>query len=398
MNEIIKTESKEIVISYNFNKDHLEEIKKNIRVTISYQDDALEDKKVKDICSNISDLRQIKAVNRLFQYLLRTQKRSLDYIKKAEIIENNQYLQIDNFSSNNLEILKTSRTEDRYGSLLWLLDKCKTAMGSRMLIKWLKNPLYVYEKIEERLKIVDGFTNSFLTRKDVINNLKEVYDLERLVAKISYGSANAKDLIQLKKSLQVMPFIKNSLKNSGEMDLFVLSTKMEIFDNLVKIIDDSIVENPPLSIKDGDLIKKNYSKQLDELKEMSHDGKKFIAKIESDDREKTGIKNLKIGYNRVFGYYIEITKSYQNLVKEEFGYIRKQTLANAERYITSELKEVEEKVLRAEEQSIKLEYELFTQIRDQIKDYTSKIQKLADIISYIEVLSNFSEISIPNKY
>lgn len=398
VNEISKQEAKEIVISYDFNKKDLEELKDAVRITISYQEDTKDDDFLKQITKDIKDIRQIKSVNRLYQYLLKTQKRSLDYLKKVTVKETKDYLQIDNFSMNNLEIFRTARSENRYGSLLWILDKCKTAMGSRLLKKWLANPLYNKEKIEERLKIVDSFISSFMCRKEVIELLKEVYDLERLVARISYGNTNAKDLVQLKKSLMVVPKIKELLKNSGEMDLFVLSTKIGNFDDVTSLLEKAIVDNPPFTIKEGGIIKKGYSRELDELISLSHSGKKFIAEIEAKEREKTGIKTLKIGYNRVFGYYIEVTNSYLNMIKDEFGYIRKQTLTGSERFITEELKEKEEMVLRAEEKSIKLEYELFLEIREIIKRSTSEIQDLADTISFIDVLTNFAEISIINKY
>ncbi len=396
--EIDSLECKEIVVSEDFNADMLLKIKEGNRITISYQKELADEKEYAHINENVSDYRQIRSINRLIGYLIKTQKRNLDYLKKAVVIEKTEQLQIDSYSRNNLELTRTLRNEDRYGSLLWILDKCKTAAGSRMLKRWISNPLCNHKAIEERLKIVDSFVNNFICRKEVIELLKEVYDLERLVARISYGNANARDLVQLKKSLSVVPQIKALLKDSGEMDLFILSDKIKALPEIVGLIEKAIIDNPPLTIKEGGIIKDGYNTDLDELKYISRNGKNFIANIETSEREKTGIKALKVGYNKVFGYYIEITNSYLNMVKDEFGYIRKQTLTGAERFITNELKEKEDMILKAEEKIVKLEYELFGEIRDKIKDITVDIQTLADVLSTIDVLSDFAEVAVANGY
>ena len=396
--EIDKLECKEIVVSEDFDSDAILKIKENCRLTISYQKELADETEYAYISENIKDYRQVKAINRLIGYLIKTQKRNLDYLKKAVVIIKEELLQIDGYSRNNLELTRTLRSEDRYGSLLWILDKCKTAAGSRMLKRWISNPLCNEKAIEERLKIVDSFVNNFICRVQVIDLLKEVYDLERLVARISYGNANARDLIQLKKSLSVVPNIKALLKDSGEMDLFVLSDKVKTFPSIVELIDTAIIDNPPLVLKEGGIIKEGYNSDLDELKYISRNGKNFIASIEANERERTGIKNLKVGYNKVFGYYIEVTNSYLNLVKDEYGYIRKQTLTGAERFITNELKEKEDMILKAEEKIVKLEYDLFIEIRDKIKENTEDIQNLADVLSTIDVLSDFAEIAVSNGY
>ena len=396
--EIDSLECKEIVVSDDFDSSMLLKIKEGNRITISYQKELADEKEYAHISENVSDYRQIKSVNRLIGYLIKTQKRNLDYLKKAVVIKKTELLQMDGYSRNNLELTRTLRSEDRYGSLLWILDKCKTAAGSRMLKRWISNPLCNVKAIDDRLKIVDSFVNNFICRKEVIELLKEVYDLERLVARISYGNANARDLVQLKKSLSVVPDIKRLLKDSGEMDLFVLSDKIKTLPEIVDLLERAIIDNPPLTIKEGGIIKEGYNTYLDELKYISHNGKTFIAGIETSEREKTGIKGLKVGYNKVFGYYIEITNSYLNMVKDEFGYIRKQTLTGAERFITNELKEKEDMILKAEEKIVKLEYELFGEIRDKVKDITEDIQNLADVLSKIDVLSNFAEVAVANGY
>ena len=396
--EIESLECKEIVVSDDFNSDTLIQIKENYRLTISYQKELANENEYAYICEDIGDYRQVKAINRLIGYLIKTQKRNLEYLKKAVVISKNELLQIDGYSRNNLELTRTLRSEDRYGSLLWILDKCKTASGSRMLKRWLTNPLCNGKTIEERLKVVDGFVNNFICRKQIIEELKEVYDLERLVARISYGNANARDLIQLKKSLSVVPNIKSLLKDSGEMDLFVLSDKIKPLPDIVNLIEEAIIDSPPLTIKEGGIIRDGYNKDLDEFKYISQNGKEFIANIETAERERTGIKGLKVGYNRVFGYYIEVTNSYLSMVKDEYGYIRKQTLTGAERFITSELKEKEDMILKAEEKIVKLEYDLFIEIRDKVKEVTEKIQELANVLSQVDVLADFAEVAVSNGY
>jgi len=396
--EIDNLECKEIVVSDDFDGEMIIKIKDNCHLTISYQKELADEKEYAHISENVKDYRQVKSINRLIGYLIKTQKRNLDYLKKAVIITKEELLQMDGYSRNNLELTRTLKSEDRYGSLLWILDKCKTAAGSRMLKRWISNPLCNAKAIDERLKIVDSFVNNFICRAQVIDLLKEVYDLERLVARISYGNANARDLIQLKKSLGVVPEVKRLLKDSGEMDLFVLSDKVKTFPEIVDLIEKAIIDNPPLVLKEGGIIKEGYHSDLDELKYISHNGKNFIANIESNERERTGIKNLKVGYNKVFGYYIEVTNSYLNQVKDEYGYIRKQTLTGAERFITAELKEKEDMILRAEEKIVKLEYDLFIEIRDKVKEYTEDIQILADVLSTIDVLSDFAEVAVSNGY
>ncbi|MBR3891065.1 MAG: DNA mismatch repair protein MutS [Bacilli bacterium] len=397
-NELDSLEVKEIVINSKFDYDLLLSIKENCRVVISYQETMNEDSKYDALFNKVKDNKQIKAVRYLIAYLLETQKRSLDYLKEVKVVVRDDYLQMDNYSRVNLELVRTIKNENRYGSLLWVLDKCKTALGSRLLKNWLVSPLSNVNKIEERLRIVDGFTSAFIARQEVINLLKEVYDLERLIARICYGSANGRDLLQLKRSLTILPSLKEALKNSGEMDLFVLSQSLKDFTDLVELIESSISEDAPITVKEGGVIKDGYHKELDEYRYISKNGKKYISEIENIERERTGIKGLKIGYNKVFGYYLEVTNSYLNLVKDEFGWIRKQTLTGAERFITPELKEKEDMIYKAENEIVKLEYNLFVEIKEKVKERTSDIQELAETIAYIDVLSNFALVASENNY
>jgi DNA mismatch repair protein MutS len=265
-------------------------------------------------------------------------------------------------------------------------------MGSRLLKNYIENPLIDINEINRRYKLVEQLIQEFILKNDLIENLYEVYDLERLSGRIAFGNANARDLLQLKKSLKVLPNIKEILEKLN------YDKTIDTLDELYNLLEISIYEEPPVSIKEGYLIKENYNKDLDELKTLRKGGKDFVAKFENEEKEKTGIKNLKVGYNKVFGYYIEISKGNTNLVKEEYGYVRKQTLSNCERYISPILKEKEDLILNAEEKIIDLEYELFIEIRNKVKTYITKLQEIAKIISEIDVLQSFATVSEENNY
>ena len=292
----------------------------------------------------------------------------------------------------NLELIETQRQKQRNFSLIWLLDKTKTAMGARLLKKYILNPSISKDEIEKRYDAVDTLLKEFIIKSDLEKLLLSVYDLERLSGKIAFGNANGKDLLQLKSSVKVLPQIKELLTK------IKFYKNIESLDDLYELLEKSIYENPPLSIKEGYLIKEGYSEELDELKKLRKGGKEFIAKFEQEEREKTGIKNLKVAYNRVFGYYIEISKGNLDLVKDDWGYERKQTLVNAERFISPILKEKEALILNAEEKIVELEYNLFTEIRNEVKKYISRLQKIAKIISEVDVLLSFATVSETNGY
>ena len=398
LNEIDTLEAKEIVINKDFDESIFKKLVEKRQVTISYEEDCEPTLEYEHLVINLNDVRQIRVVTRLVSYLLKTQKRSLDYLQAAKIIKTNSYLQWDVFTRFNLELTRTQRSEDRYGSLLWVLDKTKTAMGSRLLKNYILRPLSDENKINERLDYVESFVNSFIQRKEIGELLKEVYDLPRLVGRVGYGNANGKDLVQLANSLKVIPAIKESLNSSEDELLINLSKRLNSLENIVTLVDSAIVDNPPLTIHEGGIIKRGYNADLDEIYKMSKGGKVWLTEFENKERERTGIKTLKVGYNKVFGYYIEVSKGQVPFVKEEFGYIRKQTLTTGERYITMELKEKEDLILSSEEKSTKLEFELFTEIKNEIKKYTEDIQNLSDILSKIDVLRSFAEVSVDNNY
>ena len=299
---------------------------------------------------------------------------------------------MDIHTKRNLELTESMRLKDRNYSLLWLLDNTKTAMGSRKLRQWIDEPLKDKKTIEKRYNVVSTLMDEFILTEDLRRNLYEVYDLERLSGRVALGNANGRDLIQLRNSLKVLPIIKEAL----ETIKFYYS--MDSLDSLYELLTKSIYDEPPIGLKEGYLIKEGYSKELDELKDLRSGGKDFISKFETEERERTGIKNLKVGFNKVFGYYIEVSKGNLSLVTEDMGYIRKQTLANCERFITPLLKEKEDLILSAEEKIINLEYELFIEIRDKIKSYIPNLQKVAKTISEIDVLQSFALVSEKYNY
>ncbi|MCR8631930.1 DNA mismatch repair protein MutS [Paenibacillus radicis (ex Xue et al. 2023)] len=336
-------------------------------------------------------------VKLLMAYLIETQKRSLGHIKNIRVYEQNQYMIMDPFTRRNLELVETVRDRTKKGTLLWLMDKTVTAMGGRLLRRWIEKPLMNAAAIEERLEAVDRLYHQLIVRDELKQSLKEVYDLERLVARIAYGNANARDLVALKSSLQQVPQLKQICAASGSATLATLTARMDPCHDVMAWIEDAITEEPPVSIRDGGMIKAGYHAYLDQLREANTNGKQWIAELEKQERERTGVKSLKIGYNKVFGYYIEVTKA--NIASLEEGrYERKQTLANAERFITPELKEKEGLILEAQEKMVDLEYELFMQLRDKLSAHILRLQQLAEQIASVDVYQSLAAVSAANRY
>lgn len=395
INELLSLDCKEIVTTSKFKTNYLKDLNKKANFFVTVSEEEAMPLEIYELTAKIQDARQGLTISKLVYYLTNTQKRAIEYLRVANVVKSSQYLKIDNNSAINLELTRTVRSEDRYGSLCWLLDKTKTAMGARLLKKFIVKPLCNQNEIEQRLDLVETFTKDYIKRQELATYLNEVYDLERLIAKISYGNANARDLLQLLKSFKVMPNIKQLL---NELSLNRFSDEILTLDEMVSILDKAICDNPPLSVKEGGMIKQGFNTTLDDIKLASKDGKTYLANLENKEREKTGIKNLKIGFNKVFGYYIEVTKSYLPLVKDEFGYIRQQTTSNSERFITEELKEKEKFILSADDRIIKLEYEIFNELRNYVKSLTKEIQKVADTISFLDVIRSFAEVSVNNQY
>ena len=391
INEIMSIGIKEIITNET-DTSLINLLKNQYKLTLTKTDNIEDLKEYEYIYEDITDTRLVNGIKHLLTYINNTQKRNLSHLQKARILEEKEHLKMDIHTKRNLELTETLRLKQRNYSLIWLLDKTKTAMGSRLLKNYIENPLINKEEINRRYKIVETLIQEFILKNDLIENLYEVYDLERLSGRIAFGNANARDLLQLKKSLKVLPNIKEILKNLN------YDKTIDTLDELYNLLEDSIYEEPPISIKEGYLIKEGYNKDLDELKTLRKGGKDFVAKFENEEKERTGIKNLKVGYNKVFGYYIEISKGNTNLVKEEYGYVRKQTLSNCERYISPILKEKEDLILNAEEKIIDLEYELFINIRNKVKEYILKLQEIAKTISEIDVLQSFATVSEENNY
>ena len=392
VSEIVSIGIKEIIVKDNFDKSITSLLNRQFKVTISYSNDIKEISEYNYIYSDITDPRLVNSIKELLTYIDSTEKRILTHFQKATIKQNNDYLKMDIHTKRNLELTETLRLHTRNYSLIWLLDKTKTAMGSRLLKEWIENPLISIDEINERYNIVETLLNEFIIKNDLQEALFEVYDLERLSGRIAFGSANARDLLQLKSSLKVLPKIKDILNSIH------FYHDIDTLDDLYKLLDDSIYEDPPIGIKEGYLIKDGYNSELDELKDLRKGGKDFVARFEAEEREKTGIKTLKVGYNRVFGYYIEVSKGQVKEIKPEYGYERRQTLTTGERYISPILKEKEALILNAEEKIIELEYNLFDGIRNTVKGYIPKLQSISKVISEIDVLQSFATVTEENNY
>lgn len=388
----------EIVVKSTFNKEAITTITSKRKILISYEDNDEITLEFEGVLQEVKDLYQMRAIMRLINYFRKTQKRSLDYLQVAHVIKTNKALQIDAYSRLNLELTRTIRSDEKYGSLYWLLDNTKTAMGGRLLKQWISKPSSDINEIIARQDMIQSFIDNFMIRNDVRVMLDEVYDLERLIARISFGNANGRDLLQLKTSLKPLPALKDALSKLNNAHIDDIANKFSNFDDLVDLIEKAISEDAPITIKEGGIFKPGYSPELDEIIALSHGGKKWVAELEEKERERTGIKTLRIGYNRVFGYYIEVSKGQIDQIKDEWGYQRKQTTVNGERYITEELKEKEALILNADERRMRLEYDLFVDIRKKVQDKTQLIQRLANNLAVIDVIVSLAEVSSSNNF
>ena len=333
----------------------------------------------------------ICAINGLYAYLKQTQKNNLDHINTIQIYRTTRYMALDMNARRNLELTEKMRDKSKKGTLLWVLDKTSTSMGGRHLRRWLNDPLIDVSEIQERLDAVEELKNNMMLRGDITELLKKIYDIERLAGRISYGNATGRDMISLKSSVAQLPELKKILADTASPLLQQIHTNLDMLEDIHDLIEASIVEEPPLTIKEGGIIKKGYNEEIDKLKTATTEGKNWILQLEAEEREKTGIKGLKVGFNRVFGYYIEVTKSNLSLVPER--YIRKQTLTNCERFITEELKNLENQILGAEEKVITLEYNAFIEIRDKIEAQIQRIQKSAMVVATLDVLTSFAQVA-----
>ena len=386
LNEILNYNIKEVVLLDNLNTALIDLLKNTYNIEVTINSELLIDK-YQELLNTITDQRVKSGVEHLFYYLSVRQLKDLSHIEHIEIIIKNNYVDMDVHTVRNLELVETIRLKERTYSLVWLLDKCRTAMGSRKLKSWILNPLKNKQIILDRYAKIEVLNNEFILKEELNNLLYEVYDIERLSGKVINGSLNARDLLQLKNSLAVLPKIRDII---GQLKFnYDIKTHKEIY----SLLEDAIAEDPPISVREGYIIKEGYNKELDELRSIRSGGKDFVAKFEAEVKEETGIKSLKVGFNKVFGYYIEVPNGQKNLVKDEFNWYRKQTLTNCERYISPALKEKEALILNAEENIIDLEYNLFCEIREKIKKEVPELNKTADKLSELDCLVSLAVCS-----
>lgn len=400
-NEILSLHAKEIICISSLKLKALNTLHDNYQIVISRMDDTNLIDDYKYLLENL-DLEKfeedIPCISILINYISKTQRHNLFHLQPVKFYSSSQVLHLDPFSKRNLELTETIRQNQKSGSLLWLLDKCQTAMGSRKLHTWIDRPLIDRNEIIKRHNYVEALINNYVAKEEIKESLKTVYDLERIIGRISVGNANAKDLVQLRRSLANIPNFKKNVMALGTDDAISFANDIDAHEKLYELLDRALVDDPPLQIKEGGMIKPLYNKDLDELKDISANSKDWILNFEASERERTGIKTMHVGYNRVFGYYIEVSKgALQNLTDSDH-YERKQTLANAERFVTPELKKYEQIVVGSTEKIQKLEYDLFVEIRDVCQGFTKSLQKLADKISTIDCLLAFAEISVKYNY
>ncbi len=411
IDEINKFVPSEIIVNEYFAMSgiNLEPVREKLGISVStlpnwYFDDEV---CVKKLCEHFKVSRLdglgladysigIVAAGAILQYLLETQKNALEHLTTLMPYTTGKYMLIDSSSRRNLELVETLREKQKKGSLLWVLDKTKTAMGARRLRTMIEQPLVDYDEIINRQNVIAEFNDNVITREEIREYLNPVYDLERLMSKISCKTANPRDLIAFRSSLQMLPYIKSLISSFDSELMRGIHDKLDPLEDLYKLIESAIVDDPPITIREGGIIKDGYNAQADELRKAKTDGKTWLAELEEREREKTGIKNLKVKYNKVFGYYLEVTNSYKELVPAEW--IRKQTLANAERYTTDELKNLEDVILGAEDRLYSLEYELFVEVRETIASQVTRIQSTAKAIAKIDVFASLALVAEQNNY
>lgn len=391
INELINLQSREVVIDDSVEDDFKQQLTKR-NILQSHQPEIVKGAEVSYLTQDLTDKGQQAVVSLLVSYLLTTQKRSLAHLQKAISYRPSSFMKIDHYSKTNLELMTNMRSGKRQGTLAWLLDETKTAMGSRLLKRWLDRPLIDPKQISARQDKVQELLEHYFERNNIQQELIKVYDLERLAGRVAYGSVNGRDLIQLKTSLLQVPKIKYTLETLDAPAFTDLEKQLDPLTDIASLIDNSIVDDPPISVTEGGVIKDGYDKQLDEYRDAMNNGKQWIADLQEQERKVTGINNLKIGYNHVFGYYIEVTKVNLSKIPRD-RYERKQTLVNAERFSTPELKEKEALILGAQEKSTALEYDVFVKIREKVKKQIKRLQSLAKALSELDVLQSFAVVS-----
>lgn len=390
ISEIVSLGIKEVVVTSDFDNSITKVLKNNYNIYVSIYDKDYSNINRSKV-SNLADAKLEDNTLKLISYITFNQKKEINHLMKPVIVNSKDYLSLNRECIRNLELVETIRNKDKMYSLLWFLDKTKTSMGSRMLKEFILKPVVSESEINKRHDLIDLFKKEFISISELRDFLYQIYDLERLVGKVSINTLNGRDLLQLKSSLGVLPDINLILENIG-------LEKVETFSELYELLDKSIDLDAPVTIKEGGLIKDGFNKELDELKSIRKNGKDFISKFESEERERTGIKTLKVGYNKVFGYYIEVSKGQKDNIKEEFGYVRKQTISNSERYITNSLKEKEDMILNAEDKIKDMEYNIFLSIKSEVSKYIGNLQKVSDYIAYLDVMQSLTKVSEENNF
>lgn len=398
LNELGRFEPAEIVVNTEmFNdKSEINTIAQKFKTYITNRDEEETDIELEGMAKLAKIPYAENATKLLFNYIKETQKMDLKHINKINTYNASNYMVLDNIARKNLELTETIREKNKKGSLLWVLDKTSTSMGGRNLRRWIEKPLMNIGEINNRLEAVKELKENVMLRSDITECLKKVYDIERLAGKVSYGTVNARDMISLKNSLKQLPELKQLIASRNSKMLNELYSELDVLEDIANLIESSIIDEPPLSVKEGGIIKSTYSEEVNKLRTASTEGKNWVLSIEAKEREATGIKNLKVGYNKVFGYYIEVTKSFMNMVPERF--IRKQTLTNGERYFTEELKEIESTILGSQDKVMNLEYEIFTQIREQIATQIERLQRSSNAVATLDTLCSFAEVADVNSY
>lgn len=397
VNELLSLRTREVVLAGKLSASDRDRLQKaNITVSEPAELEG-EHAEISYVQQKLTDSMEKAAVRQLVVYLLATQKRSLAHLQVAESFEIGQYLQMANTVQRNLELTQSATTGRKQGSLFWVLDKTTTAMGGRLLKQWLSRPLLSLDRIKQRQQMVQALLDDYFTRENIVDSLKGVYDLERLSGRVAFGNVNPRELLQLAKSLEATKPIIQALAESGNPDLEKYGQGIDPQSELAESITNCLVDQPPISAKDGGIIRAGVSEDLDKYREAMNGGKKWLAQMEMEERQRTGIDNLKIGYNRVFGYFIQVSKGNVAKVPQD-RYARKQTLTNAERYITPELKEHENLILEAESRSTDLEYELFSQLREAVKAHIPALQELGRQLAALDVFVAFAQDAEEKNY
>jgi DNA mismatch repair protein MutS len=398
LSQLVNYGAKECILSTSLDAALVTAIKENTKICVTYFNNDENSLSYEPLYKFIKDEREMSVVAKLMNYLKETQKRDLDYFKPAVNRVMSKILALDHSSRANLELTASLSGEGSYGSLYWLLNQCQTPMGSRLLKSYINEPSSDLNEIEHRLDMVQTLIENFLIRGDLKDGLNQIYDLDRLIARVGFDSCSGREMLQLKNSLKIVPLINDALDKLHSPYFQEIYDSLGNFDDLTSLLEKAIDPNCPLTIKEGGIFKLGYDEKLDEVIKMSTDGKSYLVAIENKEKEKTGIHNLKVGYSKIFGYYIEISNGSLSQVKPEFGYTRKQTMTTGERFITEELKNVESQILHAEEARLDMEYKLFQELREKVKAYTESIQRLSEGIAKLDVVCALAEVSASNRY